>query len=256
MHEPPGASEGTVLLLGSLGSTLAMWRPQVAALVGDGHRVVLADLRGHGRSPVPPGPYAMADLGGDVLALMDRLGIGRADVCGLSLGGMIAMWLAMTTPARVSRLILVCTSARLEPPQGWVDRAALVRAEGTVAVADAVVGRWFTPGFAARHPMLVADMRAMVAATPPEGYAGCCEAIAGMDLRPGLGSIEAPTLCLAGADDPAIPPSHLRAIADAIPGARLETIAEAAHLANVEQAGAVTTAILRHLGASSTRRAT
>ena len=138
-------------------------------------------------------------------------------------------------------------TARLEPVQGWIDRAALVRAEGMAAVADAVVGRWFTAGYAARHPELVARMRAMVAATSPEGYAGCCEAIAGMDLRPGLGSIEAPTLCLAGADDPAIPPPHLRAIADAVPHARLVVLADAAHLANVEQAGAVTEAILEHL---------
>lgn len=251
-HEVIEAAEaadayGTVLLLGSLGSSLDMWDPQVGPL-RERHRLVRVDLRGHGRSPVPPGPYSLADLGGDVLALMDRLGIERADVCGLSLGGMVAMWLAIAAPERVRRLVLLCTSARLEPAQGWVDRAALVRAHGTGAVADAVVGRWFTPAFALRHPDLVARMRAMVATTPAEGYAGCCEAIASMDLRPGLGSIGAPTLCLAGADDPAIPPAHLRAIADVVPGARLEVLPDAAHLANVEQAERVNAAILEHLG--------
>lgn len=235
-----------MLLLGSLGSTLAMWDAQVPAL-RERHRVIRADLRGHGRSPVPPGPYALADLGGDVLALLDRLGVERTDVCGLSIGGMVAMWLALEAPERVGRLVLICTSARLEPVQGWLDRAATVRERGTGAVAEAVVGRWFTPQHAARHPDLVARMRAMIAATPPEGYAGCCEAIAGMDLRSSLASIEAPTLCLAGADDPAIPVDHLRLIAGAIGGARLEVVPSAAHLANVEQADRVTRAIMGHL---------
>ena len=178
--DEPSSHQGdvsTVLLLGSLGSTLAMWDGQAAAL-GRRYRVVRADLRGHGRSPAPTGPYGIGDLGADVLALLDRLGVERSHVCGLSLGGMIAMWVASHAPERIGRLVLMCTSARLEPTQAWSDRARMVRAGGMEAVADAVVGRWFTSGFAASHRDLVARMRTMIASTPPEGYAGCCEAIA------------------------------------------------------------------------------
>lgn len=237
-----------VLLLGSLGSTLEMWDPQVPALVA-GHRVVRADTRGHGRSPVPPGPYVLDDLVDDALLLLDRLEVDRASVVGLSLGGMTAMRLAARAPGRVDRLALLCTSALLGPAQGWTDRAAAVRAGGTGAVADAVVGRWFT---GAADPGLVARMRAMVAATPAEGYAACCEAIGAMDLRADLPRITAPTLVVAGADDAATPPAHLRVIADAVPGTRSLVLPQAAHLASAEQAAAVNAALLLHLQAGST----
>ena len=212
---PPDAP--ALVLLDSLGSSLAMWDPQVEAFARH-FRVVRFDLRGHGRSPAPAGPYEIADLGADVLALLDRLGIERAHLCGLSLGGMTALWLAEQAPERVDRLVLCCTSARLEPSEAWTARAALVRAGGTEAVADAVVGRWFTPAYAASHPDLVARMRAMIAAIDAEGYASCCEAIAAMDLRPALASVRAPTLLIAGADDPAIGPDHSERIAASIEG--------------------------------------
>jgi 3-oxoadipate enol-lactonase len=159
---------------------------------------------------------------------------------------MVGMWLAAHAPERIDRLVLLCTAAHL-PREPWLERARLVRAEGTSGVADAVVGRWFTPGFAAREPELVARMRAMIAATPTEGYASCCEAIAAMDLRDDLASIRAPTLVLGAADDPAIPPEHSAAIAEAIPGARLVVIPDAAHLPIVEQHALVTRHILEHL---------
>jgi 3-oxoadipate enol-lactonase len=210
------------------------------------HRVVSYDHRGHGESPVPPGPYTIAELGDDVLTLLDSLGVERASFCGLSLGGMVGMWLAAHAPERIHRLVLLCTSALL-PREPWLERARLVRAEGTSAVADAVVGRWFTPRFAARDPELVARMRAMIAATPAEGYAACCEAIAAMDLRDDLANIRAPTLVLSAANDPAIPPEHCAAIASAISGARLVVIPDAAHLPIVEQHELVTRHILEHL---------
>ncbi|SCG52803.1 3-oxoadipate enol-lactonase [Micromonospora echinaurantiaca] len=235
-----------VVMSPSLGSTHAMWEPQAIALRAR-FRVVRYDHRGHGRSPVPPGPYELADLGADVLRLLDRLGISSAHFCGLSLGGMTGMWLAAHAPERVRRLVLCCTSARLGPPRFWAERADLVRREGVEAVADGVVTRWFTPGWAQAHPETARDMRAMVAATPAEGYASCCNAIQSMDLTDLLPRIRAKTLVIAGHEDPSTPPEHGRAIAASIPNARLEVLSPAAHLANVEQRQAVTALLLEHL---------
>lgn len=238
-----GRPEAPTLLLGpSLGSTAAMWSPQLPAL-SQHLRVVRFDHRGHGGSPVPPGPYTVDDLGHDVLALMDHLGLDRAHYAGLSLGGMVGMWLAAHAPERVDRLALLCTAAHLPPAQGWLDRAAAVRAGGMAAVADAVVARWFTAGFTD-----VATYRQMLLATPVAGYAACCEAIAAMDLRPVLGAIRAPTLVIAGAQDPATPPELGRQIAAAVPGARFVEVADVAHLANVERADAVTRLLVSHYG--------
>lgn len=242
---PPDAPP--LLLGGSLGTTTAMWDQQVAPLAAH-HRLIRFDHRGHGRSPEPPGPYAIADLGRDVLALMDALGIERASYCGLSIGGMAGMWLAANAPGRIDRLVLLCTSAHLPPADGWRARAETVLAAGSVeAVADAVLARWVTPAFAAARPERVAELRAMLAASPPAGYAACCEAIAAMDLRPSIGRIAAPTLVVAGFEDRATPPDHARTIAAAIPGARLELLSPMAHLGNVEQPERVTQLILDHL---------
>lgn len=220
-----------------------MWDPQVPAL-SQRFRVVRFDTRGHGRSPVPAAPYSLDDLVDDAVALLDRLGVAQAHLVGLSLGGMTAMRIAAREPTRVGRLALLCTSALLGPASIWTDRAAAVRAGGTGAVAQAVVERWFTP--AGRSPERVARMRSMVASTPSEGYAACCYVIAAMDLRADLPAILAPTLAIAAAEDPARPPEHLAAIADAVPGARLQLLPGAAHLANVEQADAVNAALLAH----------
>lgn len=236
---PPDAP--TLLLGGSLGSTGQMWEPQVARLA-QRMRVVRFDHRGHGGSPVPPGPYTVDHLGHDVLALLDHLGVARAHYAGLSLGGMVGMWLAAHAPDRVDRLALLCTGAHLPPAQGWLDRAAAVRAGGLAAVADAVVARWFTPAFTN-----IAQWRAMLVATPAQGYAACCEAIAALDLRPALRGISAPTLVIAGAADPATPPELGEQIARAVPGARFAIVADAAHLANVERPGVVADLLAQHL---------
>jgi 3-oxoadipate enol-lactonase len=237
---------GVVVLSNSLGTTLAMWEPQAAALARD-HRVLRYDLRGHGRSPVPEAPYSIADLGSDLLALLDRNGIARASLFGVSLGGMVSMWVAAHAPERVDRLILCSTSAVMGPPESWTERAALVRREGTAAVADSVVARWFTPAFAAAQPDVVARIRGQLAATPAEGYAGCCEAIREMDQRPDLPAIAAPTLVIAADGDPSTPPAHARAIAGLIPGARLEVLDRGAHLVNVEAPDVVNPLVLAHL---------
>ncbi len=235
-----------VVLSNSLGSTHRMWDAQLDAL-NERFLVVRYDTRGHGESPVPQGPYSIDDLADDVVALLDGLGIERAHVVGLSLGGMTAMRLAARNPARVDRVVLMCTGAQLPPASAWVDRAATVRAEGSVAVAAAVVERWFTADYLDTHPEVRAAHEAMVAATPPEGYAGCCEAIAELDLRQELSSITAPTLALAGAADPATPPAKLEELAAAIPDAQLLVVERAAHLANVERPGIVTPALITHL---------
>ncbi|UWZ40421.1 3-oxoadipate enol-lactonase [Dactylosporangium roseum] len=236
----------TLLLGGPLGSNLDMWRPQLPAFA-ERLRVVRFDHRGHGGSPVPPGPYRIEDLGRDVLALLDRLGIERASYCGLSLGGMVGMWLAAHAPERIERLVLICTAAHLPPADGWLTRAGQVRSWGMGSIADAVLGRWFTPRYRAALPARVAPFRAMIAASPAEGYAGGCEAIAGMDLRDDLSRITAPTLVVAGADDPATPPEHGEVIHAGIAGSRLAVVPNAAHLANVEQPEAVAHLVLDHV---------
>ena len=246
-HEFRGKRGSPALVFtGSLGTDLTMWTPQ-AELLKPRFCTLRYDIRGHGRSAVPSGPYSIDALGSDLLALLDRLGIERASLCGLSIGGMISMWVAAHAPERVERLVLCCTSARLGPPSAWLERAAIVRADGVGAIADAVLGRWFTPAFAGAHPDVIERMRGILAATPREGYAGCCEAIAEMDLIPDLPSIAAPTLVIAGEQDPATPPEHGRRIADLIPGARFEVVSPAAHLATIERPDLTTAMILRFM---------
>jgi 3-oxoadipate enol-lactonase len=247
-YELSGPDDGPVLVFGgSLGTTLAMWDPQAARLAGR-RRILRYDHRGHGGSPALSGPYAIEELGRDVLDLLDGLGCERASYCGLSLGGMVGMWLAANAPERIQRLILLCTSARLPPPAAYRDRAAAVRAAGTPeVVADAVLARWLTPAWAQENPGPAAGLRAMFSQVSAEGYAGCCEAIAALDLRAELERITARTVVVAGAEDPATPPKHAELIAAAIPGARLVVLERAAHLASVERADAVTDLIADHL---------
>ena len=241
---PPDAP--VVVLSPSLGSTNAMWDAQAGAL-SRSYRVVRYDPRGHGRSPVPPGPYDLPDLAEDVVALLDRLDVGSAHYVGLSLGGMTGMALAAAHPERVRSLVLCCTSALLGPATMWAERAAAVRSGGTASIADAVVSRWLTPGYAAQHPDLVDRLGAMVAGIPDDGYAACCGAIERMDLRADLPRISAPTLVVAGAQDPATPPDHAARIAEGIAGARVEVLDPAAHVANLEQPDAVTALIHEHV---------
>lgn len=230
-----GPQEGPVLVLGSsLGTTGGLWQPQVPALSAK-FRVVRYDHRGHGNSPVPPGPYAIEDLGQDVLALLDKLNAPRVYLGGISLGGMVAMWVAAHAPERVERLLLMCTAARLSPPEMWAERAAAVRSAGMAAVTETVLSKWFTPGFTKEHPAVVGWVRRMLSTTPVEGYASCCAAIETMDLEPVLGKITAPTLVVAAEHDPSTPPPLLEHIASQVPNARLEIVPNAAHLANVEQ---------------------
>jgi len=246
-HVVEGPADAPVLVLaGSLGTTLASWEPLLPEL-SRVFRVVRYDHRGHGASRAPPGPYAMSDLGGDVLALLDHLAIDRASFCGVSLGGMVGMWLAVHAPSRIDRLALVCTSAFLPTREAWQARAATVRAQGTEAIVDVVLARWFTPSFAIRESGLVGRVALAFKRVDPEGYAACCEAIGSWDLRSHLGAITAPTLAIAGGKDPATPPAHAYAIGAGIPGARVAVVEDAAHLAAIEQPAAVGRLLLEHL---------
>jgi 3-oxoadipate enol-lactonase len=247
---PPDAP--VVVLSNSLGASRAMWDPQVPVLA-ERYRVVTYDTRGHGASPSPAGPYSLDDLVDDVLALLDRVGAERAHVAGLSLGGMTALRLAARAPERVHRLAVLCTSAKTEP-QGFLDRAAAVRADGTAPIAAAVVSRWLTPPYAAEHPDLVARLQAMITGCDDEGYAACAEVVAGIDLRQDLGRVTAPTLVVSGAEDLALPPEHQRAIADGIAGAELLSLSPGAHLANLEQPLRVSGALLGHFDAAGDER--
>jgi 3-oxoadipate enol-lactonase len=244
-----GPEDGPVLVLSnSLGTALEMWDDQ-APVLGDRFRLLRYDTRGHGRSPAPPGPYAIGDLGGDVVRLLDRLGIERASFCGLSVGGMTGMWLGAESPGRVERLVLLCTSALLGPKGVWDERIATATEQGMSALVGGVIERWFTPAFRSQNPATVEKLATTLRETDPEGYAGCCAAIRDMDLRDRLPSIEAPTLVVSGAEDPATPPGHGRLIRDAIPGARFEVVPGAAHIANVERPEKITQLILNHLEA-------
>ncbi|MCO1656875.1 3-oxoadipate enol-lactonase [Pseudonocardia humida] len=234
-----------IVLSGSLGSTLQMWRPQVAALT-ERFRVVRVDHRGHGGSPVPAGPYTIGELAGDVLALLDELGLDRVAWCGLSMGGMIGMYLGSEAPHRLSSLTLCCTSSYFPDKTVWRDRIAAVRDAGTAPIAAGVASRWFTPEWAERNPDAVAEATDMIAGTPDDGYLACCQAIEAWDHRDRLPSITLPTLVIAGDADPSTPVDpHARTIADAIPGARLEVL-HAAHLATIERAAEATPLIAAH----------
>jgi 3-oxoadipate enol-lactonase/4-carboxymuconolactone decarboxylase len=247
-HEVSGPADGPpVVLAGSLGSDLRMWDPQVPALVAAGFRVIRYDHRGHGGSPAPAGPYTLAELASDLVALLDRLDVRRVSLVGLSLGGMVGMWLAENAPARLDRLVLCCTSAALGPASMWRERAATARTAGMAALADAAVHRWVTPAFRTSEPVTTAWLREMVASHSGEGYASCCTAIETMDIEADLPSVTAPTLVIAGADDPATPPDHATRIASAIPNARLAVVPGAAHLGNVERPMEFTGLIIDHL---------
>lgn len=227
-HRVDGPTEAPPLILGpSLGTSLRLWDALVPAL-SRRHRVIRWDLPGHGGTPTSalpdpaPGKTTVADLGALVLDLADTLGVERFAYAGVSLGGAVGTWLAVHHPDRVASLALVCSSARFGEPDGWHQRAALVRKEGPDQLAATAPARWFTPAFAATATAaaLVGDQRTV----DPDGYAACCDALAGFDLRTRLGRVTASTLVVAGREDPATPPVHARQLADGIPGAALTEI--------------------------------
>lgn len=248
-HRTEGPATAPPLFLGpSLGTSTALW-DGVAPELSVTHRVVRWDLPGHGGSRADLiGPGAtVADLAGLVLALADALGVDRFAYAGVSLGGAVGLHLAVHHPDRVSALAVLCSSAHFDGRGPWEERARTVRRDGLAALAENANSRWFTPGFTV--PRLIEDQRT----ADPDAYAACCDALAAFDLRDRLASITAPTLLVAGREDAATPPAHLREIADAVPGASLTEISGASHLAPAERPEAVLAALRGHFDGFAAR---
>jgi 3-oxoadipate enol-lactonase len=234
-----------LVLSNSLGSCLEMWEPQIPAF-SQHFRVLRYDTRGHGRSSVPPRPYAMAGLGSDVLGLLDAFDVDRASFCGLSMGGATGMWLATHAAGRLDRLVLCNTTPWLGPPEPMNARIAQVLAEGVEPLAAGILERWFTAEFRAAEPAAVERIRQMLRTTPREGYAGCCEALRDMDFRADLPRITQPALAIAGTADPSPPIDAARQWASTIPGALFVEL-PAAHLSNMGAATGFNAAVLDFL---------
>jgi 3-oxoadipate enol-lactonase len=236
-----GNREPVLVLSNSLGTDFSLWDPQMAELQQH-FRILRYDTRGHGQSSATSGEYAIEQLGHDALALLDSLDLDRVHFCGLSLGGMIGIWLGIHAPARLNRLVLSNTAARIGTREGWNARIATVKKDGMKSVAATVIERWFTPGFRVSFPEKVAQAQRMLEQTPPEGYAACCAAIRDMDQRDAVAQIKAPTLVIYGASDSVIPLHDAHFLAEQIKGAK-ELELPAAHLSNVEQPDAFTRAV-------------
>lgn len=236
------ASAPTILLSNSLGTSLEMWHPQVSALTQN-YRVVRYDCRGQGGSTVPAGPYSVAQLGGDVLAIMDALDIKKVHWCGLSLGGMIGQWLGAMAPSRIDKLILSNTTCYYPNPAFWLDRIQTVKDGGLGSIAERVIAGWLTTDFRNKETSVAERMKAMLLATPEDGYIATCEALSALDQRDLLPKIESQTLVIAGRRDGSTPPAESEFIVSQIPGAKL-SILDAAHMSNVEQSSAFSSAVL------------
>lgn len=249
-HDMIGSGDRAVVLLPALGAHRSIWRSVAADLTSAGRVIIPMDLRGLGDSPVPAGPYRVADLAADVLHTLDGLDIRAADVVGISLGGAVAQHLALEHPKRVGALGLVSTLPRFGTREAWIDRAVEVRRQGTAPLAKGLEGKWISEEFASSRPDLVAELAAMIMSTDPEGYASNAEALAEWDVRGRLGGIEAPTVVIGGSADRSATPRALSELTAGIPGARHVTVEGAAHLVPVEQPTQVAGILAEHLVAS------
>jgi len=247
-YEVSGNPRGAVLVLAnSLGSNLHMWDKVLPAFESR-YRVLRFDMRGHGESGLSPQPFTIEQLGRDVLQLLDEVKVDRASVCGLSLGGVVALWLGIHAPARVERLVLANTAARIGNQEMWEQRIATVANTGMSPLAVATLERWFTPTYRERHPEEMEQIRAMIAATDPGGYLACCAVLRDADLRAEIGAIEAPSLVITGTHDPATPPSDGRAIDAALRNSRYLEL-NSSHLSAWECADEFAAAVVQHLAA-------
>lgn len=236
-----------LLLLNSLGATLEMWAPQMAALA-KAFRVIRMDMRGHGQSSAPPGPYTVADLAADAMGVLDALKIPRAHVCGLSLGGMTAIWLAAHAGARVDRLVIANSAFAIPTTDMWNTRIKTVETGGIAAIADAVMGRWLSAEFRAAQPETTARMKAMMLVHDSRGYVACCAAVRDAALAGDGRRISAPTLVIAGSRDESTPVASAEAMVAAITGAKLAVL-DAAHISNVEKPAEFSAALIEFLTA-------
>ncbi|MEO8849954.1 MAG: 3-oxoadipate enol-lactonase [Casimicrobiaceae bacterium] len=232
-------------LSNSLGTDFEMWSPQVPALV-QRFRVLRYDTRGHGASSVPPAPYTIPGLADDVVGLLDHLGVARTHLCGLSMGGLTAIRLALAAPERIDALVLCNTAARIGVVAAWDARISAVHTSGMESIADTVIERFFSASYMRRVPHEVARVRAVLEKTSAQGYAACCAAVRDYDARPEITAIRARTLVIAGTHDMSTPPAEGRHIAERVPGARYVEL-DAAHLSNIEQPDDFLAALIGHL---------
>ncbi|NJD33477.1 MAG: 3-oxoadipate enol-lactonase [Betaproteobacteria bacterium] len=220
----------------SLSCDLTMW-DELAVALAPTFTVLRYDTRGHGGTTAAVGAYSFEQLTADVVGLLDALKVERTHFVGLSMGGMIGQHFALAAPQRLNKLVIANSTSRIPPEAGplWDERIAIVRSQGCAGLVEGTLGRWFTPGFRAARPDVMARIGKLIAGTPPAGYIGCAAAIRALDITARIGAIAAPTLVIAGADDPGTPPAMGEAIASTIPGARLEIIPSASHLSCIEQ---------------------
>lgn len=238
------ASAPVLVFSNSLGTDSSMWDPQAQALGGK-FRILRYDTRGHGNSSVTAGPYSIEQLARDVLALLDELHLDRVHFCGLSMGGMIGMWLGANAPARLHRLALCSTAAKIGTPEMWDSRIETVLKQGMNFIAPGVMERWFTAGFRGKQLKTVGGVRKMVEGTNPEGYVACCAAVRDFDFRERLQNIRVPVLVMSGTHDPATTISDGRFLADRIPNSCFVEL-NAAHLSNIEDRASFNTHVARH----------
>jgi 3-oxoadipate enol-lactonase len=245
-YDVEGPADGPALLLSNaLGTTRELWKAQRPAFTR-AFRVVAYDSRGHGASAVPSGDATIERLGQDALAVLDAAGVERADVCGISIGGLTALWLGVHAPRRVRRLVLANTAARIGTRDHWQERIDLVRSRGLAEVVASAPGRWFTEAFRRDHPAEVAAVQAMLARCPADGYAACAAALRDADLRGEVARVAAPALVVSGTVDPATTPADADWLGARLPSARRVDL-DAAHLANVERAEEFTRAVMGFL---------
>ena len=235
-----------LIFLHSLGSDRNQWRPQINALSPD-FRILEVDTRGFGQSDAPAGAYTLERLSTDVIELADKAGFDTFHLCGLSLGGMMAQWIAIHHPHRLRTLTLADTAAKIGTAEVWNARGEAAMAHGVGSMIEVILARWFLPPFAARNPELIASLSATLTATKAEGYAGACAALRDADLRGEIGAIKAKTLVIAASDDGATPPSDLEYLHAKIEGSRYHLINNAAHISNLEAADEFTRELQAHL---------
>jgi 3-oxoadipate enol-lactonase len=238
-YELDGPADAPALVLSnSLGTNLSLWDSQLPVFAQN-FRVLRYDSRGHGQTSATPGEYSIEMLGHDVLQLLDALNHPRVNFCGLSIGGMTGMWLAVNAAQRLQNLVLSNTAPKIGKLDTWNERVSAVREGGTKAVAQQVVERWFTPEFRSNHPDQIAKTRRMIESTGTDGYVGSCAAVRDFDFWENVSTIRAQTLVIAGTHDQSVPPSDAQKLAKQIPRARYTEL-PAAHISNVEAAGRFT----------------
>jgi 3-oxoadipate enol-lactonase len=235
------ACRPTLVLSHSLGTDLSLWSSQAGEL-SKHFSVVRYDTRGQGRSSAPPGSYTIADLGGDVLGLLDALQLERVHFCGISMGGLVGQWLAIHAGERIDKLVLSNTAAKIGTLEGWNSRIETVQRLGIRAIIPAVISGWFTEPFQRESPEEIRRMEELLAANDPAGYTACCAAVRDADFRAHLGAIQARTLVVCGTKDRSTTPAEANLLAGQIAGSRLLEL-PAAHISNVEAAHLFTPAV-------------